>query len=358
MRIVLLLFLLLTSSVRAADPRNHWLQGVAQGTTYHIRYVAPKTRVDAETLQADLDRYLAEVDREMSTYRDDSEITRFNRAPAGEWYPVSRAVVEVVQKSREISEATGGAQDITVGPLVELWHFGPKRLKEKAPSPSAPLPKGEGGKRAEGRYVPPSDEEVCETRKRVGYRKLEARLDPPALKKDVAGLEIDLNSIASGYTIDHLGAIMRRHGVTNYMVELGGELCAAGHRSDGEPWQVAIERPVADKNEMERSVPLLNGAMATAGGSRHFYEYRGHKYSHIIDPSTGRPVEHALMSVTVAADKCFDADGWDTPLVVLGPKRGMEVAEKCGIAALFISHGDAGDEARTTSAWRKRFGGK
>ncbi len=109
---------------------------------------------------------------------------------------------------------------------------------------------------------------------------------------------------------------------------------------------------------MEAAVPLIDAAMATAGGSRHFFEYKGNRYSHIIDPATGRPVEHALSSVTVAADKCLDADGWDTPLVVLGPERGTECAEKLGIAAMFISHSDQGDDVRTTSAWRKRFGSK
>jgi thiamine biosynthesis lipoprotein len=182
--------------------------------------------------------------------------------------------------------------------------------------------------------------------------------EPAALRKQVDGLEIDLSSIASGYTIDRLGEIMRDHGVTNYMVELGGELCAAGTRPDGKPWRIAIERPLADEREMEAAVPLVNAAMATAGGSRHFFEYQRKRYSHIIDPATGRPVEHTLASVTVAADKCLDADGWDTPLMVLGPERGSEVADRLGIAAMFVSHGegDKPDDVRTTSAWRKRFG--
>jgi thiamine biosynthesis lipoprotein len=153
---------------------------------------------------------------------------------------------------------------------------------------------------------------------------------------------------------------MRDHGVKSYMVELGGELCAAGTRADGTPWRIAIERPLADKRELEAAVPLVDAAMATAGGSRHFFEYKGKRYSHIIDPATGRPVEHTLASVTVAADECLDADGWDTPLMVLGPERGSEVAEKLGIAAMFVSHGENGaaDEVKTTSAWRKRFGEK
>lgn len=343
MRFALLFFLVLTVAGRAASNDAVMLQGVAQGTTWHVKFVAPSANFDSEGLKGDIESKLAEIDRQMSTYRNDSEVSRFNRAPAGEWFGVSPAVVEVVEKSHEISEKSGGAQDITVGPLVNLWRFGPKDSASSAKKAA---------------FKPPTDEVIQATRKRVGYKKLDARITPPALRKQVDGLEIDLSSIASGYTIDQLAAIMRDHGIKNYMVELGGELCASGARPDGSPWRIAIERPLAEKRELEAAVPLINGAMATAGGSRHFFEYNGKRYSHIIDPATGRPIEHTLASVTVATDKCFDADGWDTPLMVLGPERGSELAERLGIAAMFVSHGEDGaaDAVKTTSAWRKRFG--
>lgn len=345
MRLVLLFLLVLMAAEPAAGNDGVMLQGVAQGTTWHVKFVAPTANFDVEGLKGDIEAKLAEIDREMSTYRDDSEISRFNRAPGGEWFGVSRAVAEVVAKSREISEKSGGAQDITVGPLVNLWRFGPKDSAS-------------GGKKVA--FHPPTDEQVKAAQARVGYKKLEVRMEPAALRKQVDGLEVDLSSIASGYTIDRLGEIMRDHGVKNFMVELGGELCALGTRPDGKPWRIAIERPLAEKREMEAAVPLVDAAMATAGGSRHFFEYHGKRYSHIIDPATGRPVEHTLASVTVAADKCLDADGWDTPLMVLGPERGSEVAERLGITAMFVSHGDDGaaDAVKTTSGWRKRFGGK
>lgn len=322
-----------------------FLRGAAQGTTYHVKFVTPAEDFNSKGLHDDIEKKLAEIDRQMSTYRPDSEISRFNRAPAGEWFVVSAAVAEVVIASREISEKTSGAQDVTVGPLVRLWHFGPKHAAG-------------GGKKVA--FRPPSDGEIKAARERVGYMKLDVRVKPAALRKQVDGLEVDLSSIASGYTIDRLAGIMGDRGVKNFMVELGGELRAAGTREDGMPWRVAIERPLAEKREMEAAVPLVNAAMATAGGSRHFFEYKGRRYSHIIDPATGRPVEHTLASVTVAADKGVDADGWDTPLMVLGPERGSECAEKYGIAAMFVSHSETGaaDEVKTTSAWRKRFGGK
>src|SRR5690242_13596982 len=183
MRFALLLFLVLTVAERAASNDAVMLQGVAQGTTWHVKFVAPSANFDVEGLKGDIEAKLAEIDREMSTYRDDSEISRFNRAPAGGWFGVSRAVAEVVLKSREISEKSGGAQDITVGPLVNLWRFGPK---DSASS----------GKKVA--FAPPSDEAIQAARKRVGYKKLDARMDPPALRKQVEGLEVDLSSIASG----------------------------------------------------------------------------------------------------------------------------------------------------------------
>lgn len=315
------------------------LQGAAQGTTYHIKYVAPANAVDAKRLQADVEKVLAEIDRQMSTYRDASEISRFNRSPAGEWFKVSTPLVKLVAISHEISKKTSGAQDVTVSPLVRLWQFGP----------------GEVGTKSAGSFRPPTEEQIQAARKKVGCEKLDFRLDRDVLRKRVEGLEVDLSSIAQGYSVDRLVDILREHGQHQFMIELGGELYASGKRSDGQPWRVAVERPEVGKREMAMAVPLVDGALATAGGSRHFFEYEGKRYSHIIDPATGRPVEHTLLSVTVAADSCTQADGWDTPLVVLGPERGMVCAERNGIAAMFISRTDAGDEVRTTTAWKKRF---
>jgi thiamine biosynthesis lipoprotein len=190
----------------------------------------------------------------------------------------------------------------------------------------------------------------------VGYRKLSARLEPPALRKDVGALEVDLSSIAPGYTVDRMAGILVRHGIKDFMVEIGGEVRAAGRRHDGYPWRVAIERPLADRREMKLAVPLIDAAISTAGDYRKFFEHNGRRYSHIIDPLTARPVEHSLASVTVAADTCLAADGWDTPLLVLGPELGFECAEKNGIAALFMSRGTRGDVMRATTAWEGRFG--
>jgi FAD:protein FMN transferase len=339
MRIMLLTALLVVGESHA---QSLLLRGATMGTTYQIKLVAELATVDHERLQTDVDQVLAEIDRQMSTYRPDSELSRFNRAPAGEWFGVSSATAEVVAAAHEISEKTDGALDVTVGPLVRLWHFGP--------------PDAANGN-AKHKFTPPSDDAIATSRQHLGYKKLSVRIEPAALRKESDGLEVDLSSIASGYAIDRLADLLAKRGIEEFMVEIGGEVRAAGRREDGAPWRVAIERPLARGRGLQMAVPLEDAAIATAGDYRKFFEYAGRRYSHIIDPATGQPVEHALASVTVVSESCVAADGWDTPLLVLGPERGYECAERNGIAALFISRDDAGpnDSVRKTSAWQKKF---
>jgi thiamine biosynthesis lipoprotein len=341
---VALLFVILTAVLAPGIARAETLElrGATMGTTYHIKLVADPALVNADDLQSEIELILARIDRQMSTWRDDSELSRFNRAPAGEWFPVSEAVAAVVAESLDISEKTSGALDVTVGPLVRLWHFGPNADARVGREPS--------------QFVPPSDQLIRQERRRVGYHQLEVRAKPPALQKKVDRLEIDLSSIASGYAIDLLARCLKERDITNYMVELGGEVRASGKREDGNPWRVGVERPSGGKREMYASVPLANAAMATAGDYRKFYEHNGRRYSHVIDPAGGRPIEHELASVTVVADTCMAADGWDTPLLILGDERGIEVADKNGVAALFLSTEDGKTKARASAEWQKRFG--
>jgi thiamine biosynthesis lipoprotein len=309
------------------------------GTTYHVR-IAAAPPVDLAVLQADIETLLGEIDRQMSTYRQDSELSRFNRAPTGDWFPVSADTAHVVAAARQISEMTGGALDVTVGPLVRLWHFGPTAQSDR---------------QAHRSFEPPPAASVETAKKSVGYRKLEVRLEPPALRKQVASLEVDLSSIAPGFTIDRMAESLVQRGVKDFTVELGGEVRSSGTRVDGAPWRVAIERPLPGQHKLLRSVPLIDAAIATAGDYRNFFTSGGRRYSHIIDPAIGQPVNHSLASVTVVADTCLAADGWDTPLLVLGAEQGYECAEKNGIAAMFVSPSTSGDSIVTTTAWKARF---
>jgi FAD:protein FMN transferase len=313
--------------------------GPTMGTTYRVRFVAPtSSAVDVENLKGNVESLLAEFDQQMSTYRDDSELSRFNRAPAGEWFAVSKATAEVVHVANNISRKTHGALDVTVGPFVRLWHFGPKAPGDNR----API-------------EPPSDAELQAAMKRVGFEHLDVRLASPALRKRVDGLEVDLSSIAPGYAVDHIAARLAGRGIVDFLVEIGGEIRASGKREDGKAWRVAIERPLVDRREMQMALPLSDVAISTAGDYRKFFEHAGRRYSHVIDPATGRPINHNLAAVTVMADSCLEADASDTALLVMGADRGFEFAEQHDIAALFIVRGETTYDVQTTSAWKKRF---
>jgi thiamine biosynthesis lipoprotein len=309
------------------------------GTTYHVRFVAPESEpFDPQHLQRDVESLLAEIDRQMSKYRDDSELSRFNRAPAGELFAVSSATAEVVAAAQEISRKTNGALDVTVGPLVRLWHFGPEQKSTSRP-----------------RFEPPSESALQSARQLIGHERLEVRSDPPALRKLTEGLEADLSSIAPGYAVDQIATLLTEQGIRSFIVEIGGEIRAAGGRDDGKPWRVAIERPMLKRREMYATLALEDAAISTAGDYRKFFEHDGKHYSHVIDPDTGRPVEHELASVTVWADTCLDADGWDTALLVMGPEQGIDYAEQHDIAALFLVRGRTSSSAQMTPAWKKRL---
>ena len=327
------------ASVARAEPIV--FGGPTMGTTYRVRLVQPDAApVNVDGLHNEVDALLKEVDRQMSTYRGDSELSRFNRSPTGEWFAVSAATAHVVAAAQDISRKTGGALDVTVGPLLALWRFGPEEP---------------GGDKVRRDFTPPAKESIEAVQAKVGYKSLEVRSDPPALKKLVDGLEVDLSSIAPGYAVDRIVEILMARGVENLMVEIGGEVRAIGRRQDGKPWRVAVERPLVERREMQMALPLVDAAISTAGDYRKYFEHEGRKYSHIIDPTTGRPVDHELASVTVVADTCIEADGWDTGLVVMGPERGFRFADQNGIAALFISRGSGKEKLRTTLAWDARF---
>jgi thiamine biosynthesis lipoprotein len=340
MRFALAILAVSTAAVASsAEAEPLTFRGPTMGTTYHVRFVPPDADpINPQQLQRDVEAFLADIDRQMSTYRDDSELSRFNRAAAGEWFAVSRATTETVAAAQEISRKTNGALDVTVGPLVRLWHFGPEKTSK-----------------TRTRFELPSDAALLSARKLVGYEKLEVRDDPAALRKLAEGLEIDLSSIAPGYAVDQIAKLFQQQGLKDFIVEIGGEIRAAGRRDDGKPWRVAIERPMLKRREMYAALALDDAAISTAGDYRKFFEHNGKHYSHIIDPDTGRPVEHALASVTVCADTCLDADGWDTALLVMGPERGFDYAEQHDIAALFIMRGKTSYSARITSAWKTRF---
>jgi thiamine biosynthesis lipoprotein len=249
----------------------------------------------------------------MSTYIVDSDVSRFNASRSTDWIEVSMDVCEAVVASRKLSEMTGGAFDITVGPLVNLWGFGPETIE----------------------LAPPPPEEVAAAKARVGYARLHADCSRPALRKDAPDVYIDLSAWAKGYAVDEVGRMLEQEGIGNYLVALGGELRMRGRNGGGELWSIAIEKPTDDGGAVEMVLELTDCSASTSGDYRNYFVYEGRRYSHLIDARAGQPVSHNVASVTVIAEEAAFADPMATALLVLGPEEGMELARQQGIAALF-----------------------
>jgi len=309
------------------------IAGETMGTTYQVKYVAANSPVAArrESLQAGIAAILARMDQQMSTYREDSELSRFNASRSTDWFPVSRELATVLATARTVSHRSGGAFDVTVKPLVDLWGFG---------SGAPVLPKV------------PSAETVAAARARVGFGHLSIRAEPPAIRKDIPELEVDLGAIAPGYAVDSIARFLSGRGVQSFLVELGGEVYARGRRPDGQGWQVGIERPTDGPQEVDISLELDGKGLSTSGSYRNYFEHDGIRYSHEIDPSTGAPVRHSTVAVAVVADTVIEADAWSTALLVLGSDRGAELAMREGMAARFIDVGEHGVESRATPAFQ------
>lgn len=322
MTLLLAAVLLPTGSLRADELVS--LSGETMGTTYNIKVVLGG-KVSADKVQQAIDDRLTEINRLMSTWDPESELSRFNQYRETDWFPVSVETAKVVRSANAISKQSGGAFDITVMPLVNLWHFGP-----------------EGRDRSEL----PSDAAIQEALSQVGYQFLHVQDEPPALRKDKPELTVDLSAIAKGYGVDVIAELLERFELESYLVEIGGEVRSEGLKPNGEPFVVGIEKPTPFVRAIQRTIPLKNLAMATSGDYRNFFEIEGQRYSHTIDPRTGRPVEHPPASVSVLATTCMEADALATTLMVLGPDEGYNWASEHGYAAVFLNNsGERGAEA-------------
>lgn len=309
--------------------------GATMGTTYTIKAAALPSNVDPTLLHREIEAVLESVDRRMSTYDPESELSRFNRSTDTGWFPVSSDTARVIDEALRIGQLTGGAFDVTVGPLVDLWHFGPGRKEAgEAPSP----------------------EKVAAARERVGFERLEVRLAPPAVRKSRGDVRVDLSGIAKGFAVDRVAALLERRGVENYMVEIGGETRTRGRNSRGTPWQIAIEAPSETTRTVQEVVRPGAQAMATSGDYRNYFISGGRRYCHILDPRTGRPVVHRLVSATVLDASCATADALATALMVLGPEKGYELASQRGMPALLLIATESGLEERMTPEFAALLG--
>ncbi|WP_283435320.1 FAD:protein FMN transferase [Neorhodopirellula lusitana] len=298
-------------------------QGATMGTTYTVKVSDPPSSDAAldkrwfERTAASIDRELRSVNDQMSTYLKSSELSQFNNSDSTDWFPVSDATAEVVLLALEIGEKSGGLFDVTVGPLVDRWSFGP----------------------GERQHDVPDEAELASIQKRTGQRHLHARLDPPAIKKDIADLRVDLSAIAKGHGVDRLVRLLNEAGLPNVFVEVGGEVRVTGTKrtpAGRQSWKVGIQKPDARVNQLALAHPMQDAAMATSGDYRNYFEVDGKRYSHTLNPTTGKPIEHSLASVTVIAESCAKADGWATALNVAGLEPAMQLAKDQGLDTLLI----------------------
>lgn len=312
---------------------NDVISGATMGTSYRVvieeEYLGWEPDPKKQLREA-IDARLSDIEDMMSTWRPDSELSRFNRSPSTDWFPVSKDVVVVVAEAKRIWELSEGAFDPTVAPLIRLWHF--------AEEPG-------------DKDLPP-DTDIEAAKANSGMQGIEFRHAPPALRKQNPALELNLSAIAKGFAVDVISDLVATHGFRDHLVEIGGEMRARGSKHRGQqsaPWVAGIERPDAWPRDLFATLPLEDGqSIATSGDYRNFFEVDGQRYSHTIDPMTGRPVTHQLASVTVLAPTCMTADALATAIEVLGPERGLKLATDHSIPALLTSRTADGFSEQST----------
>lgn len=325
----LLLAIFVLAGCQSSQDTVVTVQGLTMGTSYSVKWVTKSQ--DTATIHADIEQQLKDINQSMSTYIDSSELSQLNRSDSTEWMPVSSALFDVLSLSSSISRKTQGAFDVTVGPLVNLWGFGP-----------------------DGRILhAPSDEQIQRERSRVGFNQLQLNGADQQVRKNVSTLYVDLSAVAKGYAVDSIASLLESKGVDRYLVEVGGELRAHGLKPGGKQWRIAVEAPDETTRAVQKIINVDNIAIATSGDYRNYFEEDGVRFSHTIDPASGRPIKHTLASVTVLAPSCAEADALATAFMVMGEERAYAYAMKNSVQAFFISKSDTGFAERMTPGFRK-----
>ncbi|MFC3283906.1 FAD:protein FMN transferase [Litchfieldella rifensis] len=310
------------------------MEGDIFGTFYQVTIAEPLTRERASTLEAGFGQVLEEVDASMSTYREDSELMAFNEAPIGEWQPLSGELIEVLAISQAVSRASGGAFDITVGGLVNLWSFGPEARPREIP----------GAAELKARLA------------EVGHGKLELDVEKRRARR-LSDIFVDLSGVAKGYATDKVAAYLDAQGIEHYLINIGGELIVRGYRDgDESPWRIGVEVPDGRRRVAQHILPLHDISVATSGDYRNYFEEDGQRFSHTIDPRTGYPVRHSLASVTVVHESNAWADAWATALLVMGPEKAMALARERDLRILTLVRDGEGWASQASPAFVDFFG--
>lgn len=305
------------------------IRGQTMGTTFQVKL--PHLDLDQAKLDADINALLVEVNRQMSTYQKDSEITQFNQNRATDWVGISKDFGYVLGVAQHVSNWSGGAFDVTVGPLVNLWGFGPEAVPDRIPSADS-----------------------IQTRMAMmGYEKLDVRADQEAVRKRVPQMYCDLSAVAKGFGVDKIATYLDGLNVEAYFVEIGGEVRVKG-RNRGKRWRVGIATPTV-QGGLQKVVEIEDQAMATSGDYHNYFERDGKRYSHTIDPRTGYPITHRLASVSVIHEACAYADALATAINVMGPDKGFAFALEQNLPVFMIVKGSDGFEEKMTPAFEKIF---
>lgn len=331
LRAFLLVFLVAGCSPFGPPPAPVAMAGIAfHSIPWTVKVSALPEGKTSAALRADLQAVLDRTNGVLSTYQADTELMRFNAAPVGRWVTVSPMLLRAVQAAVAVSARSDGAYDVTVGPLVDLWGFGPRAVPERVPDAAT----------------------VAAARARVGWWQIEVDAGHRALRRK-ADIQLDLSSVGEGVAVDALVAHLHAAGIRDFLVSVAGCTRVSGHKPDGSRWVVAIEEP--DGSGRPRQVlELREQAISTSGSYRNFHEIGGRRFSHTIDPATGAPITHHGVSVSVV-DVDGDttrADAWATALNVLGPEKGMALARRDNIAAYFMEHTEGGLRVYYTPAMR------
>ena len=291
------------------------LDGKTMGTFWRVSVIGVD-EAKAQALRAKVQAQLDADDRLLSTWKNDSALMRFNHATDTRPWPVSEAMADIVTLSLRIGAKAHGAMDITVGPLVNLWGCGPDKQPVATTDAQA----------------------IAAAKARTGLQHLQVinQSGRQFLQKDIPDLFVDLSTVGEGYAADHLARLMEQEGISRYLVSVGGALVSRGMNGEGKPWRVAIQKPTDRENAVQAIVDINGHGISTSGSYRNYYELDGKRISHVIDPQTGQPITHKLVSVTVIAPTALEADGWDTGLMVLGPEKAQQVVREQGLAVYMI----------------------
>ena len=300
------------SACSAPQPDEVHLSGSTMGTTYNVKFVASET-LEPDALQREVNALLVNINQRMSTYITDSELSRFNQLRSTEKFPMSPEILFVMSEAVRLGALSDGVLDVTIGPLINLWGFGPQSRPETIPLA----------------------EDISKAKSISGLDKL--LLVDGWARKTEPELYVDLSTIAKGYGVDRVAELLERYHLRNYLVEIGGEMRVSGNNTSDMPWRIAVEKPVSTERAVQKVISIGDNAIATSGDYRIYYEEHGVRYSHLINPHTGYPIKHNLVSVTVVHPSSMTADGLATALNVMGKEKAILLAERNKLAVLLIS---------------------